>query len=284
MGAGTVRYAAAAKEAGSKLEAAGVPEAKENALLLLEYVCGSKRQDLYLKPDRILNDDELKALNRLIAARAERYPLQQLTGSQYFMGLEFLVDGNVLIPRQDTEILVERVLKDGAEGRTVLDLCTGSGCILISTAVLGRTKKAVGCDISRKALKVAELNAGRNGADILLYEGDLFDALPAGLKGSFDIITANPPYIRTADIEGLMPEVKDHEPLCALDGGDDGLIFYRRIAMEACEWLKAGGHIYMETGSDQAEDVSAIFAAQGYAGIEVLKDLAGLDRVVTVRR
>lgn len=280
MGTGTVTYAAACREAEKRLEAAGVPEAKENALLLLEYVCGTKRADLYLDPARALNDAESERLGKMIDARAGRVPLQQLTGSQFFCGLEFLVDENVLIPRQDTEILVERVLKDGAEGKAALDLCTGSGCILISTAVLGRTAKAVGCDISSRALKVARENADRLGAEASFYEGDLFGALPDDMKGSFDIITANPPYIRTADIAGLMPEVREHEPVQALDGGADGIIFYRRIAAEACSWLKDGGHIYVEIGFDQAEEVSAIFAAKGYKNTEVIKDLAGLDRVV----
>ena len=277
-------YSEAYSAAAARLTDAGVPEAKENALLLLEYVCGSKRADLYLNPGRVLTEDESAAYHELISKRCERIPLQQLIGSQCFMGLEFNVDSNVLIPRQDTEILVERVLKDGATGKSVLDLCTGSGCILISTAVLGKARTAVGCDISHEALSVARENAVKNNADVSFYEGDLFGALPAELKGSFDIITANPPYIRTADIAELMPEVKDHEPLGALDGGADGLIFYRRIADEACGWLKEDGRIYMEIGFDQAEDVSGIFTRKGYKDIEVVKDLAGLDRVVTVRR
>lgn len=284
MGTGTVTYSEACSDALVKLTDAGVPEAKENALLLLEYVCGSRRQDMYLNPGRILTEDECAAYRELISKRCERIPLQQLVGSQSFMGLEFIVDCNVLIPRQDTEILVERVLGDGAAGKNVLDLCTGSGCILISTAVLGKTGTAVGCDISHEALEVAKKNSAKNAADVSFYEGDLFEALPAGLKGSFDIITANPPYIRTEDIAGLMPEVRDHEPVGALDGGEDGLIFYRRIADEACGWLKKDGRIYMEIGYDQAEDVLGIFTAKGYKDIEVVKDLAGLDRVVTVRR
>ena len=284
MGTGTVKYSEACSDAVYRLTEAGVPEVKENALLLLEYVCGRRRQDMYLNPGRVLTEDECAAYRELISKRCERIPLQQLIGSQSFMGLEFVVDGNVLIPRQDTEILVERVLKDGAAGKSVLDLCTGSGCILISVAVLGKTQMAVGCDISHEALEIAKENSVKNAADVSFYEGDLFEALPAELKGGFDIITANPPYIRTADIAGLMPEVRDHEPVGALDGGADGLIFYRRIADEACDWLKEDGHIYMETGYDQAEDVSGIFAAKGYKDIEVVKDLAGLDRVVTVRR
>ena len=280
MGTGAVTYSAAAADAAGRLEASGVPEAKENALLLLEYVCGSRRQDIYLKPGRILSAEETERFDKLVKARQERIPLQQLTGKAYFMGLEFAVDENVLIPRQDTEILVERVLKDGADGKRLLDMCTGSGCIPVSLAVHAQVAAAAACDISAAALKVARRNAADNKADIAFYEGDMFDALPSGLKGSFDIITSNPPYIRSGDIAGLMPEVKDHEPSCALDGGTDGLVFYRRIAEEAGIWLKSGGRIYMEIGYDQGEDVTAVFAAAGYKDTEVIKDLAGLDRVV----
>ena len=265
-----------------RLEAAEVPEAKENALLLFEHVCGTKRQDLYLYPERKLSGDEQTQLEELVSARIRRIPLQQLTGVQYFMGLEFKVNGSVLIPRQDTEILIERVLKDGVKDRRLLDLCTGSGCIPISIVRYGKPSFSAGCDISHDALNTARENAGILGADVLFYEGDLFEALPGELKGSFDIITANPPYIRSGDIAGLMPEVRDHEPLGALDGGADGLVFYRRIADEAGKWLKDGGRIYMEIGFDQASDVSAIFAGAGYGDIEVIKDYAGMDRVVCV--
>ncbi len=273
-------YKEACNEAVRRLEAAQVPEAKENALLLLEHVCAAKRQDLYLHPDRVLDEDEQAELDKLISARAERIPLQQLTGTQFFMGLEFCVNGSVLIPRQDTEVLAERVLKDGVSGKRLLDLCTGSGCILISIACIGKASYAAGCDISAKALSVAEENARILGVDAVFYEGDLFGALPDTLKGSFDVITANPPYIRSGDIAGLMPEVREHEPIGALDGGEDGLVFYRRIAAEAEEWLAKGGRIYMETGCDQAEAVCDIFAGRAYKDIEVIKDYAGLDRVV----
>ena len=213
-------------------------------------------------------------------SRSSGARLVEMMVGRWWISRSFRVSS--LIPRPETELLAEEAitfLKDRPFPKT-MDLCTGSGCILISTAVLGRTAKAVGCDISSPALKVARENAERLGAEASFYEGDLFGALPEDMKGSFDIITANPPYIRTADIAGLMPEVREHEPVQALDGGADGIIFYRRIAAEACSWLKDGGRIYVEIGFDQADEVSAIFAAKGYKNTEVIKDLAGLDRVV----
>lgn len=278
-----MNYAAACNTAVTKLMAAQVPEAKENALLLLEHICGSRRQDLYLDPGRILTQDEEDKYFDLIDKRCARIPLQLLTGTAYFFGLAFKVDGNVLIPRQDTEILVGRVLDDGACGCALLDMCTGSGCIPISIMKHAKLSFAAGCDRSPEALKNAAENAALLKAAVEFYEGDMFEALPEEMKGSFDIITSNPPYIKSGDIAGLMPEVRDHDPYMALDGGADGLIFYRRIADEALSWLKEGGRIYMEIGCDQAGDVSRIFAEKGYKDIEVIKDYAGLDRVIFCR-
>ncbi len=213
--------------------------------------------------------------------RASRVPLQQILGSQEFMGLDFFVNEHVLIPRQDTETLVELVLAEqqGPE-KKLLDVCTGSGCIAISLAVKGGYESVTATDLSEEALKVAEKNAEAHHTKIAFYQGDLFGALPQEAAGTFDIITSNPPYIPTAVIATLEPEVREHEPMMALDGTEDGLLYYRRIAAEAGSWLRPGGAIYLEIGYDQGEAVSGLLRDAGFTGVRVVKDLPGKDRVV----
>lgn len=220
------------------------------------------------------------AYRELISRRAGRIPLQYLCGSQEFMGLEFLVNPSVLIPRQDTETLVELVLKEKPDRRLrILDMCTGSGCIAVSLKKLGGYDSVTAVDVSPEALKTAAENAGRNEADIRLVESDLYAALDPD-KDRFDVIVSNPPYIPSRVIEGLQPEVRDCEPRLALDGKEDGLYFYRRLAGESKGFLKEGGSIYFEIGYDQAEAVSGLLTNCGYQEIEVIKDGPGLDRVV----
>ena len=192
------------------------------------------------------------------------------------MGMEFEVNGNVLIPRQDTEILVEEVMKDGAVGASILDLCTGSGCIILSLLKYLNESDGTGTDISEAALETAIANASRNGISAHFIKSDLFESV----SGKYDVITSNPPYIRSSDIEGLMPEVRDHDPLLALDGGEDGLVFYRRIINEAVDYLKPAGRIYLETGFDQGEQVKEMFMDRGFKDAEIIKDYSGLPRVV----
>ncbi len=220
----------------------------------------------------------------MIGKRRRRVPLQQILGCQEFMGLEFCVNRHVLIPRQDTETLVELVLEEHEEGDRLLDLCTGSGCIAVSLAVKGKFSSVTATDISREALHVAKRNGERLFAGaIAFYQGDLFAALPAEASGScpgFDIITANPPYIPTAVIRTLQPEVRDHEPVLALDGSGDGVYYYRRIAAKARDYLTDRGRLYLEIGHDQGDVVSGILDSHGYRNIRVVKDLPGNDRVV----
>ena len=230
-----------------------------------------------------------------IARRAAHVPLQYITHTQDFCGLDLYVDGRVLIPRQDTEILVETVLGDerllrreagnSAAGRSLLDVCTGSGCIGLALAKLGNFRDAALADISADALAVAEMNLQRTGAgervNVHLYRSDLFDGIPAGER--FDVITANPPYIASEVIETLSPEVRDFEPRTALDGTADGLLFYRRLAEECPGRLKEGGRVYFEIGYDQREAVAGLLEAAGFTDVRCVKDLAGLDRVVTGR-
>ena len=214
-----------------------------------------------------------------VQARAARVPLQYLTGKQDFMGLTFHVDERVLIPRQDTETLVELVLKENTDKKArILDLCTGSGCIAVSLAVLGGYRKVDAVDISEDALAAAEENGTRLGGKVRFLKSDLFSALDPEKK--YDIITSNPPYIPTEVLNGLEPEVKDYEPRMALDGSEDGLAFYRRIAVAAPAFLRAGGRIYLEIGYDQGAAVEELLWNNGFARTRVVKDAAGRDRVV----
>lgn len=259
-----------------QLEAAGVPEAKLNAWLLLEHVSGCTRSHYYAYPKEMLSEEVQKNYMEVLKLRGRRIPLQYITGVQEFMGHSFLVNDQVLIPRQDTELLVEEGLKYLRPGMHFLDLCTGSGCILLSL-LLGRPKAiGIGSDISPEALKTAEQNRERMDTKTVLVESDLFDKI----EGMFDLIISNPPYIRSQEILGLMDEVRNYEPVCALDGHEDGLYFYRRIAKESPSYLKAGGRLYLEIGYDQGAAVSQLLREQGFCDVEVKKDLAGLDRVV----
>lgn len=226
-------------------------------------------------------EEKICAYRGMIKQRAAHIPLQQILGSQEFMGLDFYVNEHVLIPRQDTETLVELVLAEQpGSDKKLLDVCTGSGCIAISLAVKGGYESVTATDLSEEALKVAKQNAGTHQKEIRFYQGDLFEALTQKEAGSFDIITSNPPYIPTAVIATLEPEVREHEPRMALDGTADGLEFYRRIAKNAGTWLKPGGTIYLEIGHDQGEAVSGLLEDAGLKHVRVVKDLPGKDRVV----
>ncbi len=259
-----------------QLTAAGKDDADTDAKLLLEYACGTDKNTLFMQPDRHVTAEQLRIYEECINRRKASVPLQYITGEQYFYGLRFTVDENVLIPRQDTEILVEKVLKDGTEGMKILDLCTGSGCILIAILKASKDASGMGIDISEKALKLAAENAKANAVKAEWKVSDLY----AAVDGKYDVIVSNPPYIRSAEIPYLMPEVGEHEPVLALDGGADGLDCYRKIAAGAGKVLKSGGRIYLEIGSEQAGDVGSLISENGFEKIKVLKDLAGLDRVV----
>ena len=263
------------------LQAAGIEEAALDARLLLEAVCGTDRNDLLVHGEQpVAPEAEEKYLN-WIRQRAEHIPLQQLTGEQGFMGLTFSVNEHVLIPRQDTEILVEEVLKELHDRMRILDMCTGSGCILLSLLHYSNDCEGLGVDLSAEALEVA----GRNVLKVLTPEkaehahflqSDLFEKV----EEKFEIIVSNPPYIASAEVEKLMPEVRDHEPRMALDGTEDGLHFYRRIIKEAGKHLVNSGMLFFEIGYDQGQAVSELMRAGGYREVQVVQDYAGLDRVV----
>lgn len=274
-----VSYEGLLREARERLTAAGVPDAGLDAWYLLADTFGLSRADYLWKkrdcPDRIpgLWEERLKK-------RCERMPLAYVLGNTEFMGLPFLTEPGVLIPRQDTETLVEWVLEaERNPGFTVLDMCTGTGCIGLSLARLGDFSVTLS-DLSEQALTVAEKNRAALGLEqrTAVYQGDLFQGLPQ--RDKYDIIVSNPPYIETEVIGGLQEEVRDYEPRMALDGRADGLYFYRRLAKEAPERLRDGGRIYLEIGYDQGVSVPGLLREAGFCQIQVRKDLTGNDRVV----
>lgn len=254
-------------------------DADIDAWYLMSHIFKIERADLLIRGDQPASEEESRRYRELVNMRAAHIPLQYLTGTQEFMGLEFEVTRDVLIPRQDTEILVEEVLRF-SKGKSVLDMCTGSGCILVSIAKLGDPIKATGVDISNKALAVAGRNARKQNVEVEFILSDLFEHV----TDTYDIIVSNPPYIPTQEIEKLMPEVRDHEPHMALDGNSDGLEFYRKIIKGANTFLKKDGRIFFEIGCVQGEAVAQLLQAEGFDEINIKKDLGGLDRVVTARR
>ena len=314
-------------EGKKRLAAAGTEEAEVSARELLLFTCGldfAGLLKLYEEevPERSEGDGAacgtVPEYLGYIARRAAHEPLQYITRTQDFCGLDLYVDGRVLIPRQDTEVLVAAVLEDekrllreaadrtaeraangrtetgsketgstgaGTTGRTLLDVCTGSGCIGLALAKLGNFREVTLSDISEDALAVAEINLRRTAADtrtaVRLLRSDLFDGIPAGER--FDVITANPPYIASEVIGTLSPEVRDFEPRKALDGTADGLYFYRRLAKECPGRLSRNGRVYFEIGYDQREAVAGLLEDAGFTDVRCVKDLAGLDRVVTGR-
>lgn len=266
-----------AVEFGTKcLTDAGVPDAALDAWYLLQMVCRIERSYYYVHGEEDITQDAQKEYEIAVQKRAEHIPLQYIIGEQEFMGLRFKVNSNVLIPRQDTETLVEQVLKIVKPGMKVLDLCTGSGCVLISVLKNAPELTGMGSDISKTALLVAKENAKLHEVDAEWVRSDLFD----NITETFDVIMTNPPYIPTGEILSLMPEVRDFEPENALDGGADGLDFYRKIAGQVKDYLNPGGYVYMEIGYDQGEAVSELMRNAGFTEVEVIKDLARNDRVV----
>ena len=259
------------------LEMAGVPDVKTDAWLLFEMVAKIDRNFYYTYMDEEITERTLEEYECALKKRAERIPVQYITGETEFMGLPFKVNSNVLIPRQDTETLVEEALKVIRPGMKVLDMCTGSGCIIISIMHFAKEIEGFASDISRHAINLAKENAKMNNVSVTFETGDLFDHI----RGNYDVIVSNPPYIRTEEIPKLMPEVQNFEPVQALDGKEDGLYFYRRIVEEAKEYLNPNGFLLFEIGYDQGKEVSELMENAGYKNVKVIKDLAGNDRVVS---
>lgn len=258
------------------LELAGIEEAENDAWLLLSKECKMNRTAYYMHMKDEILPEQLNEYKGLIKKRAERVPLQYITGEQEFMGLTFHVNSNVLIPRQDTETLVEEAIKLVEPGMSILDMCTGSGCIIISILKKCSGIQGIGSDISKQALNVAKENAKLNNVAVDFERSDMFE----NLSDKYDMIVSNPPYIRSDVVPTLMPEVCEFEPLDALDGHEDGLYFYRKIIKECKSFLKEDGKILFEIGNDQGQAVSDMLTYAGFRNVRVIKDLAHNDRVV----
>ena len=259
-----------------QLNEVGIVDAQTDAWLLLTFVCKIDRTFYYVHMDEQMDIEQQSEFENVISKRAEHVPLQYITGEQEFMGMPFRVNESVLIPRQDTETLVEEALKHVHPGMKVLDMCTGSGCILISILKNVVDVEGFGYDISKQALNVAKANAKLNNVNATFECSDLFE----DVAETFDIIVSNPPYIPTAVIGTLMPEVAVYEPMQALDGKEDGLYFYEKIIASAFEHLNENGKLIFEIGHDQGQSVSNLMREAGYKDVRVIKDLAGNDRVV----
>ena len=284
------------KEGEARLAENGIENSTMEARYLLEYICDFSWAQYLMQADTEADPQEEYKFLKLIDQRCTHYPLQYIMGSADFMGIDFMVNDSVLIPRLDTEVLVETILdKANIEGGSFIDMCTGSGCIAVSLMVHGKYAKGMGVDISKRALDTARLNGffnrdrwmrdGRNVDSLTWIHSNLFENLVGDdCVETFDMIVSNPPYIPAEVIETLMPEVRDHEPRLALEAADEGLEFYKKITQEAVNWLKPEGWLFYEIGCEQGEAVSQILKENGFRDIHTVKDLAGLDRVVYGRR
>lgn len=261
------------------LTQAGIDEAELDARYILEYITGLNSAQYFIHSEDIIEKNKAEEFFRLIERRSKRIPLSYVIGTRDFFGLTFKVDENVLIPEQETELLVEEVIKH-SEGKSVLDMCTGSGCIAISIALFGKPSKVAASDISEKALEVARENAkSLKSGEISFIQGDMFE----NVTDKFDIIVSNPPYIETGEIDELMPEVRDYIPRLALDGDIDGLKFYRIISKEAVKKLNKNGRIFYEIGYNQSRAVASILLENGFTDVKIMKDYSGLDRLVMAK-
>ena len=261
------------------LTQAGIDEAELDAGYILEYIAGLNSAQYFIHSEDIIEKNKAEEFFRLIERRSKRIPLSYVIGTRDFFGLTFKVDENVLIPEQETELLVEEVIKY-SEGKSVLDMCTGSGCIAISIALFGKPSKVAASDISEKALEVARENAkSLKSGEISFIQGDMFE----NVTDKFDIIVSNPPYIETGEIDELMPEVRDYIPRLALDGDIDGLKFYRIISKEAVKKLNKNGRIFYEIGYNQSRAVASILLENGFTDVKIMKDYSGLDRIVMAK-
>ena len=253
-----------------------IEEYETDAWLLLEGACGCTRNDLYLRGNDPLSEEQETLYKEYLEKRSRRIPVQHILGVQCFCGLDFIVTPDVLCPRQDTEILIEEAIKRIRPGSSILDMCTGSGCIILTLLHFVKDCKGTAADLSEKALAVAVQNAKNLEKECTFIHSDLFE----NIEGRYDVIVSNPPYIATKEIEALEPEVRDMEPRMALDGMEDGLFFYRKIVSASVQYLNPEGWLMFEIGYDQGEQVSEMMKSAGYVDVKVVGDLAGLDRVV----
>lgn len=266
------------KYAENKLKEGGIAEHKSDARFLVTDFLQGDLSKIIILPNKEIDISEL---DEMLDKRISGMPCQYVTKNVQFMSLDFEVNENVLIPRQDTELLVETILKIRPNNPEILDICTGSGCIAISLAKYINCKKVRACDISEKALETAKKNADKNGVEIEFYKDDILTS--ENYDNKYDIIVSNPPYIETDVVLNLDSVVKDYEPGLALDGGKDGLDFYKKISEYAKHILKEDGILAYEIGYNQAQDVHRILTENGYHEITLLQDLSGNDRVITAK-
>lgn len=264
------------KYAEQKLKDGGVKEYKSDARFLTGDFLKGDLSSIIITPSK---ETDIKELDEMLDKRISGVPCQYITKNVQFMSLDFEVSPDVLIPRQDTELLVETILKIRPNSPEILDICTGSGCIAVSLAKYINCKTVRACDISRKALEIARKNAENNGVEIEFYQDDILKSEKYDFK--YDIVVSNPPYIETDVVLSLDSVVKDYEPEIALDGGKDGLVFYRKIAAYASKVLNNNGLLALEIGYNQADSVRKILHESGYENITLLQDLGGNDRVLT---
>ena len=267
----------------------GIDGARLDAELIVAHALGIDRIKILLEGDRELEPQRLEAIRALVKRRRSFEPIAYLRGEREFYGHRFRVDARVLVPRPDTETLVEVALSRSVArslSARVLDLCTGSGCVGVSLKLERPTLRLDAVDASEGAIAVARDNALRLGAvwNVRFLVGDLFAPLgDVEAKGAprYELIVSNPPYIATAELPTLQPDIRDHEPRLALDGGDDGLAIVRRIVLEAPSWLISGGALALEIGAGQADQVRALFAERGFADVRSARDYGGIERVIS---
>ena len=281
------------KEITASLKRFGIDDAHKESEIILIHSLGIDKTALY-RDDPVLSEKELRELKEIIKRRAKREPLQYILGYADFYGLKIKVGEGILIPRPETELLVEEVVKAAesiehraeSTGWKMLDLCTGSGCLALAIAKHFPDAKVYGTDISAIAVRYAKENAALNGiSNAVFMKGSLYEPLKqliSGMPLKFDVIVSNPPYIKSNDIANLQPEIKNWEPRNALDGGDDGLRYYREILSEAPKYLDMDGFVFLEAGEGQAGDVSGIARSNHFRRVSVIKDYAGIERIVIV--
>ncbi|HEX7666381.1 MAG TPA: peptide chain release factor N(5)-glutamine methyltransferase [Polyangiaceae bacterium] len=264
----------------------GIDSPRLDAEVLLGWALGKTRIELIMESKRELEPTELAKFRDAVKRRRMREPVAYVRGHREFFGRTFKVDKRVLVPRPDTEALVEVALERTSHlsmCMRALDLCTGSGCVAVTLGRERPTTSVVATDLSEAAVQVAQENALRLGAyNVAFFVGDLFAAVPKGMR--FDVITANPPYIPSAEIPKLEADIREFEPKMALDGGDDGLDIARRIAEAASNFLEPGGILAMEIGYDEAEATREILAKNGFTAIETKRDYGKIERVVSGRK
>ncbi len=260
--------------------------ARNDALLLLSFLLNMDRGKMFMAFEDEASESLIERYREVIQKRSSGIPLQHITEQADFMGLTFKVTPEVLIPRSETELLVEEALKLISPNMKVLELCTGSGCVALSILKLFKSLSMTGVDISEGALYVAKENAknlevamGKEAGEIDFLHGDLFEPV----EGCYDLIIVNPPYIKSGDIVDLMEEVREHDPVIALDGGPDGLYFYRRLFYEAKDYMSDQGYLLLEIGQDQGDEIRNL-AAESYQNIKLIKDYNQLDRIVQMQK